>query len=45
MKIGIWSIWILHQLLTLIMILNFLIAIISTSYENVITNSVYISYL
>jgi len=31
----IWSMWILHQFILLILLLNFLIAIVSQSYENV----------
>ena len=33
----VWTVWVLHQFLVLIILLNFLIAIISQSYENVMT--------
>ena len=33
----VWTIWVLHQILVLIILLNFLIAIISQSYENVMS--------
>ena len=33
----IWIVWVLHQFLVLVILLNFLIAIISQSYENVMT--------
>ena len=33
----IWLVWVLHQFLVLVILLNFLIAIISQSYENVMT--------
>ena len=40
----IWMVWIIHQFMTLIMILNFLIAIISQSYENVMSKSQILKY-
>ena len=33
----VWTVWVLHQFLVLIILLNFLIALISQSYEDVMT--------
>lgn len=41
----IWFVWLLNQLLILIVLLNFLIAVISQSYENVMNKSVQFKYL
>ena len=40
----VWSLWVTHQLLMLVIMLNFLIAIISQSYENVMSKSVILKY-
>ena len=44
MIIIIWSVWIFHQFMILIMLLNFLIAIISQSYEDVMSKSQIFKY-
>lgn len=40
----IWSVWVLHQLIILVVMLNFLIAIISESYESVMSKSEIFKY-
>ena len=40
----IWIVWVLHQFMNLIILLNFLIAIISQSYENVMQKLVVFKY-
>ena len=40
----IWTLWIIHQFVNMIILLNFLIAIISQSYENVMSKSAIFKY-
>ena len=40
----IWMLWLFHQMIILVVLLNFLIAIISQSYENVMSKSMIFKY-